>query len=569
LDLKRNTKAGAYKHLLFLFAKEYDTLQIMDARARAYTIIKKGLANLYKKQGEVFGGEFAIVPSSQEEFGDYIALRYAGELGMHSREFASALQEEIARDKKDAKFFARVEVAGPGFLNFFLAPSYLHEQVSKIVHDTEWGKGDRGKNKKVNIEFLSANPTGQIQVGNARWGFYGDALGNILEAAGYSVTKEYYINNAKTSNQIAELGKTALGQGSTYFTPYLEGKIRELAPKLKKIKGRTRENFAKAGFLLAHAVQKDTARMLAKSAGIHFDVWTQEENLYKRNLPQKTIVFLRRKGLVYEQEGALWLSTTKFGDDKDKVIVRSTGEFGYYLADIAYHRDKIARGYKRIIDILGADHQGHVKPMEVAMQILGYKGQFTALIGQLVQAKGGGKFSKRAGNAIALEELIEEVGIDAVRFFYLAKSLDAQMEFDIDLAREQSQKNPIYYVQYTHARIASILRKKQETRNKRQAPRPKVDLSFLHETGELRLMRKLMHFPEVIDDIAQDFQVHHLTTYVLELAQEFNQFYRDYKVLTNEQDIRIARLALAQAAGVTLRVCLTLLGIHAPQKMIR
>src|SRR3989344_1955815 len=457
--------------------------------------LREAIARL-QKGGDIknFPADDIEVEIAQEEkFGDYtsnVALRYAAQVQMRPREFAELLCKEINASQKKNAVFSRVEVAGPGFLNFFLSEDYLRAHIANIAKASPGLAGEakggvnpvradgrlrRPTSNAVNIEFLSANPTGQIQVGNARWGFYGDVLGNILEAAGYAVKKEYYINNAKTSNQVGELGKTALGEGTTYLTPHLEKKIRELGPKLKKIKGhaassasrragRTRDDFAKAGFLLANAVQKDTAGMLAKKAGIRFDVWTAEQSLYEKDLLRKTLAFLKRKKLLYEKEGAVWLKTTQFGDDKDKVVVRSTGEFGYYLADIAYHRDKIARGYSTIIDVFGADHQGHVKPMEIAMNILGYKGQFAVLIGQLVQAKGGGKFSKRAGNTITLEELIGEVGIDAVRFFYLTRSLDTQMEFDIDLAREQSQKNPVYYVQYTHQRMASILRK---ARNKK------------------------------------------------------------------------------------------------------
>lgn len=506
----------------------------------------------------------------EKDHGDYttpIALEIAGAAHLPPRQVAEILKKEIDEQKGIADI-ARVEIAGPGFLNFFLTPEFVRKSLLGILANKNFGSSAIGKKQKLNLEFLSANPTGQVQVGNARLAFYGDVLGNILKYAGYSVTKEYYINNAETSNQIQEFGKTALGQGEKYLTPYVEEKISKLKTKLKRYK-----DISKAGYLLAAEVNKDNKQFLDKHAGVRFDVWFPEQDLYDRGLLEKTFALLKKKDLVYEKDGASWLRTTFFGDDEDKVLVRSTGDFGYYLADIAYHSDKIKRGYSTIIDVLGADHQGHVKPMQVAMQILGYKGIFNVIIGQLVQAKGGGKFSKRAGNAISLVELVKEVGIDATRFFYLTRSMDAQMEFDIDLAKSQTKKNPVYYIQYSHARISSILKKAGATHKKKNIP-----TDVIVGDGELALIKKLLRFQELIEDIARpvrgdasngtrDYQVHHLTTYSLELAQEFNQFYRDYKVLTSDEELRQARLAITTATGMVLRNCLKLLGISAPEKM--
>lgn len=318
--------------------------------------------------------------------------------------------------------------------------------------------------------------------------------------------------------------------------------------------------FAEAGFLLAQAIHKDNQKFLEK-IGISYDAWTYEqEGLVDKNFIKKTLALLKKKNLVYEQDGALWLKTTQFGDDKDKVVMRSNGEHGYFLADIAYHLHKIKRGYKVIIDIFGADHQGHVNPMKIAMRILEYKGKFDILVSQLVQAKGGGKFSKRAGNVILLEELIDEIGVDIARYFYLMKSLDTQMEFDMDLAREQSEKNPVYYIQYAHTRMCSILRKAGDLRKEGVVEKLK------HES-EMALIKHLLRWPEVIEDTANDYQVQRVTSYAYELATVFNQFYRDCKVISEDKDLTQARLALVITAQNMLKEVLGALGISAPDKM--
>jgi len=539
------------------------------------------------------------------KFGDYatniaflLARRSLGEGGLAHKEnkrpieIAKHIAEKIQSYPEAKKIFNKVEAAGAGFINFMLSEEFLNKQLAEYVR-CPTPHINIGKDAKLNIEFLSANPTGKFQVGNGRGGFYGDVLGNILRLAGYKVTKEYYINNAKSSNQIQELGKTALGKGEKYLTPYVLEKIKGLAPPLlTKERGLHCPSealceggggeVAKAGFFLAAEIHKDNKEFLEKKAKILFDVWTEEEDLYKKNLLKKTLEYLKKKNLVYEKEGAQWLKTIKFGDpakrgkshaergdDKDKVIVRSSGEYGYYLSDIAYHQDKIKRGYKIIIDVLGADHQGHVAPMQIAMKILGYKGKFDVLVSQLVQAKGGGKFSKRQGNVISLEELINEVGIDAARFFYLMKSLDTQMEFDLDLAKEQSLKNPVYYVQYAHARMASILRNAQYNFQFSIFNFQSISKfsKLLKHQSELNLIKYMLRWPEVVEDTANDYQVQRVTGYATDLAIVFNQFYRDCKVISEDEILTKARLILVLAAKNVLKEVLDTLGISAPEKM--
>ncbi|MFY9457925.1 MAG: arginine--tRNA ligase [Candidatus Spechtbacterales bacterium] len=525
-------------------------------------MIREEIKKLIQKAANI-RDEIKVEYPTDSAMGDYatnVAFLLGKSINKNPQDIAKMLAEKISSDKKAQKMFEKVEVAGAGFINFKLSKQFLsgyaRSRAARQKHI------NLGKNRKLNIEFLSANPTGKFQVGNGRIGFYGDVLGNIFKLAGYKVTREYYINNAKSSNQIQELGRTALGLGDKYLTPYVKGKIGSL--KLN-VAGSDPATFGEAGYLLAQEIQKDNQEFLEK-IGIHYNVWTrEEEDLAQGGLIKKTLALLKKKNLVYEQDGAQWLMTTKFQDDKDKVIVRSSGEHGYYLADIAYHWGKIKRGYKVIIDIFGADHQGHVGPIKVAMSVLGYKGKFNVLVSQLVRAKGGGKLSKRAGNIVELEDLIDEVGVDAARFFYLMKSLDTQMEFDMDLAKEQSAKNPVYYVQYAHARMASILRNAPLSLRRRGVGGEVV--SELEHSTELALIKMFLRWPEVIEDTANDYQVHRVTAYARELATVFNQFYRDCKVISDDKKLTEARLGLVVETQKTLQEVLWTLGISAPEKM--
>lgn len=530
-------------------------------RDKIKKIIQKALKDMQKRE-EISNGklpEIKIEYPADSTMGDYatnVAFILAKKENKNSQEVAKALADKIWADKKAQKIFEKVEAAGAGFINFKLSKEFLQKQISYVGSETY--HIDVGNEAKLNIEFLSANPTGKFQVGNGRIGFYGDVVGNIFKLAGYKVTKEYYINNAKSSNQIQDLGRTALGLGNKYLTPYVKEKIGSL--KLNA-SGSDPATFGEAGFLLAQEVQKDNQAFLEK-IGIHYDIWAREqEDLVDSGMIKKTLKLLKKKGLVYEKDGAQWLKTTQFGDDKDKVVVRSSGEHGYYLADIAYHWGKIKRGYKMIIDIFGADHQGHVGPMKVAMRILGYKGRFDVLVAQLVRAKGGGKFSKRAGNVVLLEDLIEEVGLDTARFFYLMKSLDTQMEFDLDLAREQSSKNPVYYVQYAHARMAAILRKAGQT------GKGKKEFARLVHPSELNLIKYILRWREVVEDTANDYQVQRVTGYAHDLATVFSQFYRDCKVISDDKKLTAARLGLVIKTQKVLEEVLGTLGISAPEKM--
>jgi arginyl-tRNA synthetase len=473
-------------------------------------------------------------------------------------DIAQIIKEKLDGSPKTKKIFSKIEVAAPGFINFTLASVYLKSEAVKILKEGS----DIGKNKLTNVEFVSANPSGQLHVGNGRSAFFGDALANVLQSAGYKVEKEYYINDARVSKQIQTLGATALGRGEAYLSPYLREKIASLQKKLLKIKSET-----DAGYFLAQEVLKDLKKFVAKDLKIKFDQWISEESLYGKNLVTKTYDFLKKKGLVFEKEGAYWLNLSKF-NQKDEVLLRSDGTPSYFLSDIAYHRDKIKRGYKKIIDIWGADHQGHVPRMNAVMKILGYKDEFDVLITQNISLKGG-KMSKRSGNVVSLNWLIDEVGIDAARYFYLQNSLQSQMDFDVELAKKRSSDSPVFYVQYAHARIASILRKSKTDSSlfSSRAQRGTDLLKHLNHSSEIILMKDLLRLPEIIEDTANDYQIQRLCLYSQELATSFHRFYRDCQVISENKELTQARLALILAAKIVLKNTLNLLGISAPEKM--
>lgn len=476
--------------------------------------------------------------------------------GDYTTNVAMAIKEnpqEIARQMKSA-ILERVEVRN-GFINFFLSKKYLQKQVGEILSQGEkFGELKIGKGQRTLIEFISANPTGSLHIGNGRGAFFGDCLANILEKAGYKVLREYYVNDAKNSAQIQELGRTVLGEGKSYLTPYLRNVIRRLMPYSKKVKSES-----EAGYLLGQNILGDIRSFIEKKLKIKFDLWVSEQNLYRQNRVKKVYDFLKSKNLVYKKDGAFWLDLSRF-NQKDEVLIRKNGQSTYFLTDIAYHDYKIERDFKKIINIWGADHQGHVSKIKAAAKILGYRGDLDILISQVVRLKRG-KMSKRKGEIVTLEDLINEVGLDVTRFLYLTKSLDTQMEFDLALAKKQSEKNPVYYVQYAHARICSILKKISKHRFSTS------NLKLLVHSSELNLIKQLIRLPEIIEETAEDYQVQRLPQYSIEVATAFHQFYRDCRVLIEAQPLLEARLVLALATKIVLKNTLDLVGISAPEKM--
>jgi len=472
--------------------------------------------------------------------------------------------EIISRIKSN--IFEKVEIKN-NFINFFLSKKYLQKQLKEILKQKDkFGELKIGKNKKTNIEFISANPTGPLHIGNGRGAFFGDVLANVLEKAGYKVFREYYVNDAKNNNQIQELGKTALGEGTSYLTAYLAELIKKLNPYLKKIKSET-----DVGYFLSQNILGDIRKFIKEKLKIKFDFWVFEQNIYRQNRVKKVYEFLKEKKLIYKKDEAWWLDLSKF-NQKDEVLIKENGQPTYFLSDIAYHKYKIERGFKKIINIWGADHQGHIPRMKAVMEILGYKGEFDILITQIVRLKNR-KMSKRKGEIITLEELINEVGLDVARFFYLTKSLDSQMEFDLDLAKEQSEKNPVYYIQYAYTRICGILRKTKNQKSPKESlclsmeQAKTKNLDLLNHPSELALIKQLVRFPEIIEDTARDYQVQRIPKYALELANSFHKFYQDCRVLTEDKNLKEARLLLILATKTVLNNTLNIMGISTPEKM--
>ncbi|MBI3671427.1 arginine--tRNA ligase [Candidatus Azambacteria bacterium] len=512
--------------------------------------------------------EFEVERPLEGAFGDYsanIALKLSKVLNLNPRDIAGKLKDEISRSD-NGKIFSKADVAGPGFLNLYLSDDFVSGKISEAKKEGEnFGSSDIGKGKKILIEFISANPTGDLHLGHGRGAFFGDALANVLSFSGFLVTKEFYVNDSKKSTQILELGKTALGKGESYKTEKLLEKIKMLEGELSEAKDE-----ADAGSVLARELLRDMQGLVKNKLKIDFDSWfSEQKELYETGKVDEIYDFLKKKGLIFEKEGAEWLKLSEYGDSEDRVIVRSDEKKSptYLLPDIAYHKNKIERGFDKLINIWGADHQGHVKSMQAVMNFFCEKNKLEVFITQMVALKDEGerfKLSKRTGKIVTMEWLVDEVGIDSARFFYLLKSIDTQMEFDLALAKEQSEKNPIFYVQYAHARIASILRKAEEEGYDLDGAG--YELSGKEEERKLAL--EILKFPEVIENIAELANMQTLPHYTLELARKFHSFYASCRVLGNEnKNIDISRIALIKSAKQTLKNALSLIGVSAPEKM--
>lgn len=539
-------------------------------------IIKKTISeavDILKQRGEFSGLEdieFEINYPEEKEYGDYsanIAMKMAKILKMNPREVAEKIKMELLGGvTAKLGYFSKMEVAGAGFLNFFLSDDFISSSVGNILKEkNNFGSSDYGKGKKALIEFVSANPTGDLHLGHGRGAFFGDALANVLNFSGFKAKKEFYINDAKRSTQINELGKTALGKGESYKTEKLLKKLEILIDELK-----TTQSDTDAGSIVARELILDIKKLLEEKLRIKFDIWFSEQReLYDSGAVDAMLDVLKEKDMIYEKEGALWVKLSNFGDSEDRVIVRSdeTKSPTYLLPDIAYHKNKMERGFDVLVDIFGADHQGHIKSMQAALNFLGYKGKFDALVVQMVGLKEEGeriKMSKRTGKVITLEWLINEVGLDITRFFYLMKSLNTQMEFDVSLAKEQSERNPVFYIQYAYARLSSILKKAEEQ---------KYDLALeeylIGKTEQERnLALEILKFPEVVESAAKTYGLQAIPHYALDLARKLHSFYEVCRVLGNEDEkTDESRLALVMAAKQTLSNALNLIGVSTPEKM--
>ena len=526
--------------------------------------IKNLLADLVQKKFGVLPEFLVEVPESSEH-GDYstnIALVLAKSLKKNPAETATEMLEVLTVQMEDWK----VALAGPGFINFWIGEKFLQTEFKKILQDgKKYGSGKK-KKQKIQVEFVSANPTGPLTLANGRGGFLGNALSNVLEFAGYTVEREYYVND--TGNQIITLGKSILAaagflpeEGSFYKGEYIKKWAKSNYPKIKKFK----DDPLRLGQQAAQDFLAGIKKTL-KKAGIDFDRFTSEEkNIHKKSLVKKVLEALEKSGKVYKNEGAVWLKTTDFGDDKDRVLLTSDGYPTYFLADAGHYLETKIRKFAGKINILGPDHFGYVKRIQVAADLLGLKNS-KIIVTQAVRLVRGGtevKMSKRAGEFITFADLLNEVGADVARYFFLEKSPDTHIDFNLDLAKERSVKNPVYYIQYAYTRAASIIRKAQSIKRKAQ----KINLQPLKEKEELALLKKLIQFPEVIEDTASDYQIHRLFRFALELARIFHNFYEKHRVIVDDSQLTEVRLNLVLGVKLVLKNLLDLMGMDSPEKM--
>lgn len=528
-------------------------------------LIETLLCDIVRQIAPDFRGDVLVEISQNKNHGDYttnVAFALSKALNESLQKIAENLAEKLNNEKND--YFSKIEAMN-GFVNFFLADDYLHTELNKIIETKDkYGSCKSKKTQKIHLDFVSANPTGPLTMGNGRGGFYGDVLANILESQGNEVAREYYINDR--GEQILSLGRSIkIAQGFKIDDDriYASEYISELAKKIDK-----NLNESEAGQKAAELILEEYIKPAVKKAGIKFDNWFSEKSLYHGDSYEKVMKELMQKDLVYEKDGATWMKTTEFGDNEDRVLIKQNREETYFMSDILYHVDKInIRKFDKAIDIWGADHHGYAPRLSGALKALGIpENKLEIIISQLTRLIKDGKevkISKRAGNFITLGELIDEVGLDATRFFFLSYSPNTHMDFDLALAKERSQKNPVYYVQYAHARIASILQKAHPAGDHPKGGK----LELLKEKEELNLIRKLLEFPEVLEEISKNYEVHRLPRYILELAKEFHNFYEKQRVITEDEDLTASRLSLISAAKIVLANSLRIMGITAPEKM--
>jgi len=521
----------------------------------------------------------------QEGHGDWatnLAMTLARQEKKPPRQVAQIILEHLAEGDG---FIARVEVAGPGFINFFLSDSVWRQTALEVLRAgrTYGFNAELGRGRRIQVEFVSANPTGPLHVGHGRGAAVGDALANLLQATGHEVEREYYINDA---------GRQMLILGRSVFVRYLQllGRQVELPEESYRgeyVKDLAAEMVRRHGPAYADLDMEAAARLFFPQAaaeilagikrdlagfGVEYNVWFSESSLLQAGRMEALLARLEESGLAYKSEGALWYRTQEQGDEKDRVLVKSNGDLTYFATDVAYHTDKFDRGFDWVIDVWGADHHGYVPRMDAAVRALSQGGmKFTAKLVQLVNLLRGGEpvaMSTRAGEFVTLAEVVEEVGRDACRFIFLTRRSDSPLDFDLDLARQQSMDNPVYYVQYVHARVCSILRKASP--DLLDSPEVgRAELERLAEPEEIGLLKLLAQFPEVVRGAAEALEPHRVTYYLTELAAAFHNCYNRHRVLSDDFELSRARLALALAVRQVVANGLGLLGVSAPERMDR
>lgn len=509
------------------------------------------------------------------EHGDY-ATNMAMVLTKEAKMPPLGVAEIIIQNVPQNDLVAAWEIAKPGFINIRLRPEALQNTLTRILSEKErFGRSTVGESEKILLEYVSANPTGPLHVGHGRWAAIGSVLANLLKATGHAVDQEFYINDAGTQMQLLARsvyvryldlqGKPAEFPENGYRGDY----IRELAQEIMDQRGSnlTPEQVAEEAYTNIFAKQK----ALLESFGVRFDRWFSERTLHDSGEVKKTLEELKKRGDIEEKDGATWFLSSKFGDDKDRVLIKENGELTYLSADIAYHWDKYKRGYNKVINIWGADHHGYIGRMKAAVQALGYPSDsLVVIIGQLVNLFRGGepvRMSKRTGEMVTLEEVMEEVGPDAVRYWMVFRSPNTPLDFDLEVAKAESMDNPIYYIQYAHARICGIERVAAERGVDVEKAIAAADLSKLIAAEERKLLYTLAQLPDVLAEAAQALEVHRLPSFAREVAEAFHSFYTEHRVLGVEDEITAARLALVRSSRIVLKNILDIVGVHAPERM--
>ncbi len=553
-------------------------------RSRIKTIVEDVFKRLSAQgslpESDIAADHIISVPR-QEQHGDYASnfcMVMASRLRMAPRKIAEAMKAELEGEG----LFERVEVAGPGFLNFFLSPGFWQENLLEIRKTGDgYGRTDAGKGQKVLVEFVSANPTGPLHVGHGRGAAVGDSLCRVLEMAGYRVTSEYYINDV--GNQMQTLGRSVFlrylehfGRNVDFPAECYQGDyIREIAAE---IAGEYGDKFLDEEFSdhMDFFIERAVSRIFQgikkdlDDFRVKFDSWFSERTLHESGLVEETIRELKDAGKIYEKDGALWFRTSDYGDEKDRVVRRSNGVLTYFAADIAYHRNKFQRGFESLVDIWGADHHGYIPRVKAAIAAMNFDPDaLNVLLVQLVNLIEGGQvkaMSTRAGEFVTLREVIDDVGSDAARFIFLTRRCDSHLDFDLDLAKSQSQENPVYYVQYAHARLASVFRTARQNGIEVRPPED-VDLSVLDDQEEMKILKILASFPETVAQSAAALEPHRISYYLTELAGLLHKYYTTHRFIGDDPEVTQARLLLAEVVKTVLKNGLSLLGVTAPEKM--
>ncbi|GCF69861.1 arginine--tRNA ligase [Bacillus paranthracis] len=523
-----------------------------------------------------------VLESPKDKTNGDFSTNMAMQLARVAKKAPRMIAEELVANFDKAKAsIEKIEIAGPGFINFYMDNSYLTDLIPTIVNAGEaYGETNTGKGEKVQVEFVSANPTGDLHLGHARGAAVGDTLCNLLAKAGYDVSREYYINDA--GNQIHNL---ALSVEARYMQALgLEKEMPEdgyhgadIIAIGKRLAEEFGDRYAKADekesyeFYREYGLKYELAKLQKdlESFRVKFDVWFSETSLYKNGKIDQALAVLKERDEIFEEDGATWFRSMTYGDDKNRVLIKNDGSYTYLTPDIAYHRDKLERGFDKLINIWGADHHGYIPRMKAAIQALGYdKETLEVEIIQMVQLYQNGekmKMSKRTGKAVTLRELMEEVGVDAMRYFFAMRSGDSHLDFDMDLAVSKSNENPVYYAQYAHARVCSILRQGEELG---LATGGDVNYKLVTSEKEVELLKKLGEFPAVVADAAQKRLPHRITNYAFELAATLHSFYNAEKVLNQDNlELSKARYELMKAVRTTLQNALAIVGVSAPEKM--